>query len=84
MLSVDVDAKRRTADNITIAVAVWLLIGEEELRGKYRYGNSHHQASSIQKSSNLSREHHMVKRQTRNQILTKIFESLKITRISEI
>ena len=63
---------------------LWLLLSEEEVRGKYQYGKEPPAGESIQKSSNRSKERHTDKRLTMNQILTKIFGLLKITRISGI
>jgi hypothetical protein len=62
---------------------LWLLLGEEELRGRYQYGTQPPHVDRYS-SSNRSREHHTDKIVAMQQILTIIFGLLKITRISGI
>jgi len=63
---------------------LWLLIDEEELRGKYQYGKNHRKEINMQKTLKVSREPHTDRKEAMERILTKIYALLKIIKISEI
>ena len=60
---------------------LWLLMDEEELRGKYQYGKEPSLGISLQKTLKVSREHHTGKIETMQLIFMKISGSLKIIRM---
>ena len=62
---------------------LWLLLGEEELRGRYQYGTQPPQVDRYSRVR-IVQGNHTDKMVAMQQILTIIFGLLKITRISGI